>query len=327
MSRSLVPVSLTAVPPALCGGVVAIGSFDGMHEGHRVLLERARGEARRLGGPAIVLTFEPHPRTVLRPETPVFRLTPLAAKARLLAALGIDGLVVATFDRAFAANTPQDFIDRMLVGTLQVKGVVVGYNFHFGKGRAGTPAMLIEAGARSGFTVTVVPPVTEEGGEAISSTAIRANLAAGEVALANRRLGYRWFVVGEVMAGDRRGRELGFPTANLALGEDCGLRHGIYAVRLTRADGTVHDGVASFGRRPTFDNGPPLLEAHLFDFSGDLYGETVSVAFLGWIRPEEKFASVPALIEAMQRDSVLARAMLAAAGAGSALDQALAGGG
>jgi riboflavin kinase/FMN adenylyltransferase len=327
LSRSLIPVALDAVPATLTGGVVAVGSFDGMHAGHRVLLDRTRAEAERLGGPAVVLTFEPHPRTVLRPDTPVFRLTPLAAKARLLAALGIDGLVVAAFDRAFAAHTAQQFVEETLIGQLRLKGAVVGYNFHFGKGRAGSPAMLAEAGERAGFAVTVVEEVSEEGGETVSSTAIRGDLAAGEIGVANRRLGYRWFVIGKVIPGDRRGRELGFPTANLRLEADCRLRHGIYAVRLERADGTLLDGVASYGRRPTFDDGPPLLEVHAFDFAGDLYGETVTVSFVAWIRPEVKFASVPELVAAIGEDCAAAKALLREAGPGTALDRALTGGG
>ena len=180
---------------------------------------------------------------------------------------------------------------RFSIGRLKLAAAVVGFNFHFGKGRAGTPAVSPTPGKRKGFAVTVVDQVLEPDGAPVSSTAIRENLAAGEIAAANARLGYRWFVVGEVVPGERRGRELGYPTANIRLPADCRLRHGIYAVRMQRADGTLLDGVASYGRRPTFDNGAPLLEVFVFDFSGDLYGEEVSVAFVGWIRPELKFDS------------------------------------
>jgi riboflavin kinase/FMN adenylyltransferase len=316
-------VPIDAVPATLRGGVVAVGNFDGVHRGHAGLLTQAQQEAARLGVPAVVLTFEPHPRTFFRPEQPVFRLTSAAAKARLLAALGIDGMVVATFDRAFAGIPAEDFIATILRGRLGLRAAVVGFDFHFGQGRRGSPALLAAAGARDGFAVTVVEAIGESG-EPIASTAIRAALAEGDIAAANRLLGYRWFVTGEIVHGDKRGRELGFPTANIRLPADCRLRHGIYAVRMQRAGGAILDGVASYGRRPTFDNGPPLLETFLFDFSGDLYGETVSVSFAGWIRAEEKFESVDALVAAMNRDSANAREILAQAGPGSALDRALA---
>ena len=320
---ALTPHNLDEVPADLAGGVVAVGNFDGMHRGHRVLLDRARAEARRLAVPSVVLTFEPHPRTVFRPETPVFRLTPLPAKARLLRALGIDGLIVARFDRAFSSIAADAFVDEILVDRLKLKAAVVGFNFHFGKGRAGSPALLAEAGRRCGFAVIAIGEVAEDGGTSVSSTAIREDLALGDVATANLRLGYRWFVVGEVVHGDRRGRELGFPTANIRLGADCRLRHGVYAVRLQRPDGGIHDGVASYGRRPTFDDGAPLLEVFLFDFSGDLYGEEVAVSFQAWIRPELKFDSAGALVAAMADDVKTARAHLAAALPGSSLDNAL----
>jgi len=319
----LVAHPLAAVPESLKGGVVAIGNFDGLHPGHRTLLDLAIRQARDLQVPAVVLTFEPHPRTVFRPDQPVFRLTPLPAKARLLAALGIDGLAVAHFDRAFAANTADAFVDEVLIGRLRVAGAIVGFNFRFGYGREGTAAALAEAGAHRGFAVAIVDEICETDGAAASSSVIRDDLASGDIASANRRLGYRWFVVGTVIAGDRRGRELGYPTANIALGADCRLRHGIYAVRLQRADGAVYDGVANYGRRPTFDNGAPLLEVNVFGFSGDLYGETVAVSFIGWVRPELKFDSAGALTAEMARDTEAARALLAAAGDGTALDRAL----
>jgi len=320
----LVAHPLASVPESLKGGVAAIGNFDGLHPGHRALIDLVVRQARDLQVPAVVVTFEPHPRTVFRPDHPVFRLTPLPAKARLLAALGVDGLVVATFDRTFAATTADAFVDEILMGRLRVVGAVVGFNFRFGYGREGTAAALAEAGAHRGFAVAIVDEICEIDGAAASSSVIRDDLAAGDVATANRRLGYRWFVVGAVIAGHRRGRELGYPTANIALGADCRLRHGVYAVRLQRADGTVHDGVASYGRRPTFDDGAPLLEVNLFDFSGDLYGETLAVSFVGWIRPELKFDSAAALVAEIGRDAETARAILAAAGEGSDLDRAIA---
>jgi riboflavin kinase/FMN adenylyltransferase len=319
----LVPHTLATAAPGLTGGVVAIGNFDGVHRGHTALLRTAMAVARERGLAALALTFEPHPRTIFKPEVPVFRLTPLPAKARMLSALGLDGLVVVPFDRTFSTVTADAFVEDILVDRLKIEGVVVGRDFHFGKGRGGSPATLVSQGRSLGFGVTVVDPVAGESGETVSSSSIRDALAAGDVGMANDLLGHRWFVIGEVVPGDRRGRELGFPTANLRLGFECRLRHGVYAVTMRRADGTLLRGVASFGSRPTFDNGPPLLEVFAFDFTGDLYGETVIVTFLAWIRGEEKFASIEALVGAMQRDVALARTALAEAGPGNELDEAV----
>ena len=321
---ALTPYPLDRVPASLKGGIVAVGNFDGVHRGHATLLAAARAEADRLGAPAVVLTFEPHPRTFFRPTAPVFRLTPVAAKARVMTALGIDGMIVATFDRALADVTAEEFISAVLIERLSLKAAVIGFDFQFGKGRAGTPDLLKAAGERLGFPVAVVGAVGDGGSEPFASTAIREALAAGDVPRANRLLGYRWFVLGEVVAGAKRGRELGFPTANIRTDPDCALRHGIYAVRVERPGGTIYDGVASFGRRPTFDNGAPLLEAFLFDFDGSLYGELVTVSLIDWIRPETKFPSAEALVAAMREDSAAARAILANAGPGTGLDRALA---
>ncbi len=324
MKPALEPFAVDRIPDSLKGGVVAVGNFDGVHRGHATLFARARADADRLGVPAVALTFEPHPRTYFRPDTPVFRLTAVDAKARLLAALGIDGLIVATFDKAFASQPAEEFVSAILRHRFALKSAVVGHDFHFGKGRLGTPAVLSEAGERLGFSVDVVKPVGDADGTLLASTDIRAALVEGDIARANRLLGYRWFTIATVVVGDRRGRDLGFPTANLHLAPDCGLAHGIYAVRVRTPDGGGYDGVASFGRRPTFDNGPPLLEVHLFDFAGDLYGKTLVVSFLAWLRPEKKFASADALIAAMQDDSAAAKAIQAVAGSGSDLDRALA---
>jgi riboflavin kinase / FMN adenylyltransferase len=320
--KPLLPHRLDQVPPDLVGAVYAIGNFDGVHRGHAVLFETAKAEAQRHGVPAVVLTFEPHPRTLFRPEAPVFRLAPLEAKTRLFAALGLDGLIVIPFDRAFAGHTADVFIESDLIGRLAVKTAVVGYDFHFGKARVGSPEYLTDAGKRLGFDIRVIAPVSDETA-IISSSRVRAHLEAGEVEAANRLLGYRWFIAGHVIAGDRRGRTLGMPTANIQLGADSRLRHGIYAVRLRRRDGSIHDGVASYGRRPTFDDGPPILEVHLFDFSEDLYGENVIVSFFGWIRPEARFDSVDDLIAEMNRDADAARHCLATASPGTPLDRAL----
>lgn len=322
-SRSaFIEANLADPPPAVRGAVVAIGNFDGVHRGHQVVLSETIGLAHAIGRPAVALTFEPHPRTVFRPDKPVFRLTPRPVKSTVMAALGLDGVVVGAFDRAFAAIAASDFITDVLVGRLAVAHAVMGWDFQFGKGRAGTPDFLIEEGRRLGFGVTCVPACSDEGGTVISSSRVRAALGAGNVAEAAGLLGWHWFVSGTVIAGDRRGRALGFPTANIALPPETGLAHGIYAVKV-RIGETVHDAVASYGRRPTFDNGAPLLEVFVLDYRGDLYGKTLQVAFMSYLRPEERFESVAALVAQMHKDVAEARAALAGIGPMTALDVTL----
>ncbi|MCO6389697.1 bifunctional riboflavin kinase/FAD synthetase [Aliihoeflea aestuarii] len=302
------------LPESLRGGVVAIGNFDGVHRGHRAVLDRALDEAKRLGAPALVLTFEPHPRALFRPDMPLFRLTAPAMKARLVAASGFDAIVEQRFDRDFAGLSAQEFVREILVGRLGIRHAVTGFDFHFGKARGGGPAFLMEAGAQHGFGVTLVDAFRDEGAEIVSSSRIRELLSKGEVAEAAGLLGYRFAVEGEVIGGKKLGRTLGYPTANMVLGEDIHLAHGIYAVRFRRADGSLHDGVASFGRRPTVDDdGAPVLETFLFDFSGDLYGETCRVSFFAFLRGEEKFDGLDALVVQMKRDEEEARAVMAAA--------------
>ena len=296
------------MPEGLRGAAIAIGNFDGVHRGHRAVIAKAMERAKAAQRPSAVLTFEPHPRSFFQPQEPSFRLNSEAAKLRLLAATGLNGAVVLTFDKALAKLTAEEFIDRILIDQLAVAGVVIGFNFHFGKERAGTPDFLKAQGAQRGFAVDVVPPF-ELDGRRVSSGAIRAALAAGRVTEAAELLGYPWFVTAQVVHGDKRGRELGYPTANLRLDPQCALQHGIYAVRVG-IGGQRYDGVASFGRRPMFDTGAVLLEVFLFDFSGDLYGAALDVAFIAWIRPELKFDSVDDLIRRMDDDSRLARRAL-----------------
>jgi riboflavin kinase/FMN adenylyltransferase len=296
---------------ALDGGVVAIGNFEGVHRGHRAVINVALARGRELTRKTAVLTFEPHPRAVFNPGEPVFRLSDEAAKVRLLASSGLDGVILMRFDAGLAALPAEDFVRRILVERFAVAGVVVGFDFHFGKGRAGSPAFLEAAGRQHGFTVDIVPAFAD-GGVRISSGAIRSALAAGEVEAAAGMLGYPWFVTGEVVHGDKRGRELGFPTANLRLDPACGLAHGIYAVRVG-IGAKRYDGVANFGRRPMFDSGVVLLEVFLFDFDRDIYGETIDVAFIHRIRPEMSFPSVADLVRRMDEDCGLARAALARA--------------
>jgi riboflavin kinase / FMN adenylyltransferase len=296
---------------ALNGAVVAIGNFDGVHRGHRAVIAAVLARAKALGRAAAALTFEPHPRSFFRPDEPLFRLTDERAKLRLLAATGLGGAIVLRFDAALAGLSAQDFVERILVGRFAVAGVAIGPDFHFGLKRAGSPDYLAAQGAKLGFAVDVVPRF-EDAGRPVRSGPIRAALAAGRVAEANELLGYPWFVSAEVVHGDKRGRDFGYPTANLRLDPACGLKHGIYAVR-AGVGGHRYDGVASFGRRPMFDQGTVLLEVFLFDFSGDLYGEVIDVAFIDWIRPELKFDSVEDLVRRMNEDARLARAALSAA--------------
>jgi len=302
----------TAPDGALRGAVLAVGNFDGVHRGHRAVIAAARDHAKRLGKAAAVLTFEPHPRAFFNPGEPLFRLTDEATKLRLLASTGLDGVIVLTFDAALASVTAEDFVARILVGRFAISGAVIGFNFHFGMNRAGSPDFLAAEGSKYGFAVDVVPPF-ELDGRPVSSGPIRDALAAGRLDEAAAFLGFPWFVSGAVIHGDKRGRQLGFPTANLRLDAACGLRHGVYAVRAAFG-GRRYDGVASFGRRPMFDTGTVLLEVFLFDFAGDLYGQSIDVAFIGWIREEEVFGSVDELVRRMKEDSRVARAALLRAG-------------
>jgi riboflavin kinase/FMN adenylyltransferase len=293
------------------GAVVAMGNFDGVHLGHRAVIAAALEIGRAHGRPALALTFEPHPRRYFSPNTPQFRLTDETAKLRLLAGTGLSGAIVMTFDKRRAETSAQDFIHHDLIGRLGVSGIAVGYDFHFGKGRVGSPSLLVNEAPRLGIEVDVQPHV-DIAERPVSSSAIRMALAEGQIAEAAAMLGRPWFVTGEVIHGEKRGRELGYPTANMRLDKDCGLKHGIYAVRVGRG-ATRIDGVASFGRRPTFDNGAPLLEIFLFDFKGELYGERLDVAFIGFIREELKFDDIAALIHQMDDDQARARSQLAAA--------------
>src|SRR3984885_753846 len=299
----------TAPDGALRGAILAMGNFDGVHRGHQAVIAVARKNASEPTRPAGVLTFEPPPRDFFHPAEPLFRLTDEAVKLRLLAAAGLDGAVVLTFNSALAATTAEDFVTRILVGRFAVSGVIVGFNFHFGKNRAGSPAFLTEQGRKYGFAVNIVPPF-ELDGRPVSSGPIRDALIAGRVTDAAVLPGFPWFVSGKVIHGDKRGRELGFPTANLELDASCGLRHGVYAVRVG-VDGRRYDGVANFGRRPMFDSGAVLLEVFLFDFAGDLYGRDIDVVFIDWIREEKLFSSVDELVRNMDNDAAQARAVLA----------------
>ena len=299
-------------PPASIpkGMVVAMGNFDGVHLGHRAVIDAALRMGLAHGKPAFAVTFEPHPRSYFSPNSPQFRLTGEAGKLRLLAATGLAGAVVMTFDKRRAETTAQDFIHHDLIERLGISGIAVGYDFHFGKGRVGSPSLLVAEAPRLGIEVDVQAHV-DIAERPVSSSAIRMALAEGQIDEATAMLGGPWFINGEVIHGEKRGRDLGFPTANIRLDKNCSLKHGIYAVRVGLGDERI-DGVASFGRRPTFDNGAPLLEVFLFDFKGDLYGRHLDVAFIAFLRDELKFDNIDALVRQMNEDSRLAREKLAA---------------
>lgn len=298
-------VAAAKIAPVFC-----IGNFDGAHRGHAAIVRAARNLVAARQTEIWALSFKPHPRLFFWPEMPLFQLTPPPLRHERLAAIGFDGLVELAFNAELASMSAEDFVRDVLVSGLHASGVVVGEDFLFGKNRMGTPDYLAKAGRELGFATSFVPPFRDESGTVISSSAIRVALGDGDLEAATRMLGYAFEVVGPVIHGAKRGRELGYPTANIALDPACGLKHGIYAVRV-RLDGATLNGVASFGRRPMFDNGAPLLEIFVLDFSGDLYGKTLRVSFEAFLRGEEKFDSLETLIRQMDADQAEARRLLA----------------
>lgn len=302
------------LPASARGAVVAIGNFDGIHRGHQAVIAETGRLARQAGAPPAVLTFEPHPRHFFRPELPPFRLTPFRIKARLIEALGVDELFVLNFDAEFSRLSAERFVAEVLARGLGIRHAVVGDNFAFGHKRAGNAALLEELGRRHGFGVTCLARVRGPGEEIYSSTRIREYLQAGDPTRAAPLLGRYWEIEGRVQPGDRRGRQLGFPTANLSIDGFLEPARGVYAVRAGLDRGSEirwHDGVANLGVRPMFDGTVPLLEVHLFDFEGELYGQHLRVALVDHLRPEAKFPSVEALVEQMGEDSRRARVILA----------------
>jgi riboflavin kinase/FMN adenylyltransferase len=299
------------------GAVLAMGNFDGLHRGHAALIGEARDRARAAGVPAAVLTFEPHPRGVFMPGGEPFRLTPFRVKEREIARLGVDLLFVQHFDPAFARKSAESFVEEVLLGAIGVGHIVVGHDCTFGNRRRGTPEMLRAAGAEHGFGVTVVEPVRGPDATAYSSTHIRELLKSGKPREAAAQLGRFWEIDGRVMVGDRRGRTIGFPTANLALGEYLRPALGVYAVRVAGDGpddafaGRTIDGVANLGLRPTVGGEEPRLEAHLFDTDTDLYGRHLRVSLVDFIRPERKFSGLDALKAQIAEDAARAREILA----------------
>src|SRR4051794_25802719 len=311
--RSMEVIRDLGVCPALPGGtVVTIGAYDGVHVGHRNLIERVRAEAAELGCASAVVTFDRHPAMVVRPDSAPRLLTDLDQKLELLASTGVDYTVLIHFDAQRSQETAEEFVTEVLVGCLRAKAVVVGHDFHFGKGRQGNVPFLQEMGARYGFDVLGIKLIPAEG-EPVSSTRVRKLLAAGDVESAARLLGRPHEVRGVVQHGDARGRELGFPTANVAVPDEILLPvDGIYAGWYERPGGEVQPAAISLGRRPQFyeDAAVSLLEAYLLDFDGDLYDQPAKVSFVARLRGEQRFESVDALVEQMNRDVDAARSAL-----------------
>ncbi|MBV8687277.1 MAG: bifunctional riboflavin kinase/FAD synthetase [Alphaproteobacteria bacterium] len=299
----------SAVPERLRGGIVALGNFDGFHKGHQAVVGRAVARARAEGRPALVATFDPHPVRFFRPAAPWFRLTTLDQRERLFAAAGADAMIVFRFDSALAATSAEDFVAERLIRLIGAAGVVTGEDFTFGRGRGGNVAVLARLGAAQGLATEAVAPV-EQDGEPVSSSRIRDALQAGDCETATALLTRPFAIEGVVEHGDKRGRTIGYPTANLGLGHYLRPRFGIYAVRGRLPDGHAVEGAANLGIRPTFEPPKELLEPYFFDFAGDLYGQTLEVELISFLRPEAKFESLEALKAQMAEDCGEARVRL-----------------
>ena len=302
------------IDPADRGAAVAIGNFDGVHLGHQAVIGQARAGGERIGAPLGVMTFEPHPREVFAPDGPPFRLTGPEARAHRLEKLGVDVLYELNFNRALSGLSPEDFARHVIVEGLGLRHVVVGADFHFGKGRAGDTAMLEQFGRDMGFGVTIAS-LLEGDGMRVSSTAIRQALIEGRPRDAAAMLGHWHRIEGPVIRGDQRGRDLGFPTANMSIQGLLQPKFGVYAAFVDVLGGPhagSYQGAASLGLRPQFDGQVPNLETYLFDFKGDLYGTHVSVALVEYLRPEARFDGLDALIAQMDADCQRARGILAA---------------
>jgi riboflavin kinase / FMN adenylyltransferase len=300
------------VPQHLKGASLAIGTFDGIHCGHRTVIGAAKAKAAEGGWPMGVMVFEPYPRMFFQPKRPFFRLTSLPRKLELLSAAGCGFTAVIPFDRELAELTAPDFVRVILADAFAIRHACVGYNFFFGKGRGGNPGVLAKEGRTHGFGVTVVE-AQGDAGELFSSTRVRELIAEGDVAAAAEILGYNWRISGVVESGAGRGQGLGYPTANIRLEDGITLKHGIYAVR-AYVDGQMIEGAAYLGTRPTFDAGLPLLETFLFGFGGDLYGKTMDVEFIGFVREDTKFRDAAALTAQIAIDVAKAKELLALAG-------------
>ena len=292
------------------GAVVAVGNFDGVHSGHRVVIGEAGKIARADGLKWGVLTFEPHPRSVFQPDLPPFRITPFADKARQIRALGVDFMIAQKFDLPFSKQSADNFVEKSLVQALGVRHLVAGYDFKFGHKRQGSCETLLAMGNEHGFDFTVVSAASDDGGGLYSSSRVRELLAAGDMGAVAEILGRPFAITGIINHGDARGRTIGFPTANIALRQYIHPAFGVYAVKMTLPTGETVSGVANLGLRPTVAGQVPRLEVHLFDFDRDIYGHKVSVQFVDMLRPEKKFDGLDALKAQIARDSEQARAIL-----------------
>lgn len=303
--------SKLSVPEDARGAAIALGNFDGVHRGHQAVIESARTIADERGIALGAAVFEPHPRRFFKPDTPPFRLQTNSQRARALGDCGVQEVFELGFDAAMAESSDRDFAERVLRDLLGAAHVSVGPDFRFGKGRAGDVASLTALGNELGFTVSAAAEVDDNGGR-ISSTAIREAIAVGDMAHAAALLTRPWAIEGLVQKGFQRGRDFGFPTANVTLGAYVRPRLGIYAARIDTGDGVLLPGVASVGVNPTVGALPePVLEAHLFDFSGDLYGKTIEVELAAFLRDEAKFDDTNAMRRQMTQDVINARAALA----------------
>ena len=298
------------IPDDLKGSIVALGNFDGFHLGHQAVVGRAIQRGFHERRPVIVATFDPHPVRFFKPDLPPFRLTTLDQREALFAHAGADAMLVFEFDEALRSTTAEDFVVELLGRHIGAAGVVTGDDFTFGKMRGGNVELLRTLGADHGIIAEAVAPVLL-GETRISSGRIREALQAGDTATATKLLSRDFTITGTVQSGDQRGRDLGYPTANLVLGDYLRPRYGIYAVRVTLDDGSEHPGVASLGIRPTFDPPQELLEAHLLDFDGDLYGRKIEVGLHAFIRDEKKFDDLDDLVAHMKDDEAQARHLLA----------------
>jgi riboflavin kinase / FMN adenylyltransferase len=299
------------VPDPLRGAVVALGNFDGFHVGHQAVVGRALERARAEGRPTMVATFDPHPARLFRPDAPPFLLTGIPQRFDLFEQFGVDAAVALPFDRTIASESPEQFVDLWLGERIGAGAVVTGWDFTFGKDRAGDTDLLRTLTAARGMGCETVAALEAEGGVA-SSTRVRVHLAAGEMAEAERLLTRPFTIRGTVQHGDKLGRTIGYPTANIALGDYQRPRYGIYAVRGRLPDGRVVGGAANLGIRPSFDPPKELLEPYFFDFSGDLYGQEIDIELVAFLRPEARFDDLDALTAQIEADCAQARHILAA---------------
>ena len=299
------------LPDRLRGAAVAIGAFDGVHRGHQAVIAEARVASERLGAPLAVVSFDPHPRRWFQPEAAPFRLMTAGQMASALAPLGVDRLYLLPFDADMAAMSDEAFAHDVLANGLGIRHAAVGFDFTYGKGRTGSPEGLRRHGEALGFTVTVVDRIDDPDGLKLSSSSVREALKAGDMARASAILGRPFAIEGQVVHGDKRGRTIGVPTANVRLGDYMRPAYGVYATRTRLPDGRIVDGVANLGVRPMFELAEPLLEVWLFDFDGDLYGQTIETELVALLRGEMAFDSLEALKVQIDADATAARNVLA----------------